>query len=150
MSSKNSFLLCDIKLLQINVNHRVLLPKIICAIATVSALGTPLGCLLSSLVMGRGRKISMFVTSLISMTGWVTIYMSNSYVQILIGRSISGISTGMASVPTTVYVAEIAGAKWRGTMVTWTSISIALGVLIVYIFGYIFKVNAHGVDSYTI
>ncbi|XP_071578983.1 trehalose transporter 1-like protein isoform X2 [Temnothorax nylanderi] len=107
--------------------------------ATVSALGTPIGCLLSSLVMGRGRKISMFVTSLISMAGWVTIYTSNSYVQILIGRSISGISTGMASVPTTVYVAEIAGPKWRGTMVTWTSISIALGVLIVYIFGSIVK-----------
>ena len=83
----------------------------------------------------------MFVTSLISLAGWVTIYMSNSYVQILIGRSISGISTGMASVPTTVYVAEIAGPKLRGTMVTWTSISIALGVLIVYIFGYFFQVN---------
>ncbi|XP_018407344.1 PREDICTED: facilitated trehalose transporter Tret1-2 homolog isoform X2 [Cyphomyrmex costatus] len=109
--------------------------------ATVSALGTPIGCLLSSVVMGRGRKISMYVTSLISMAGWVTIYMSNSYVQILVGRSVSGIATGMASVPTTVYVGEIAGPKWRGTMVTWTSISIALGVLIVYIFGYIFQDN---------
>jgi len=82
----------------------------------------------------------MFVTSLISLAGWVTIYMANSYMQILIGRGISGISTGMASVPTTVYVAEIAGTKWRGTMITWTSVSIALGVLLVYIFGYIFKV----------
>nr|XP_012218357.1 PREDICTED: facilitated trehalose transporter Tret1-2 homolog [Linepithema humile] len=107
--------------------------------APISALGTPIGCLLSSIVMSRGRKTTMFVTSLISLAGWVTIYMSNSYVQILIGRGISGISTGMASVPTTVYNAEIAGVKWRGTMVTWTSISIALGVLIVYIFGYIFK-----------
>ncbi|XP_072760501.1 trehalose transporter 1-like protein isoform X3 [Anoplolepis gracilipes] len=107
--------------------------------ATVSALGTPLGCLISSLIMRRGRRISMFMTSLISLAGWVTIYMSNSYGQILVGRTISGISTGMASVPTTVYAAEISGPKWRGTMVTWTSISIALGVLIVYIFGYIFK-----------
>jgi len=86
----------------------------------------------------------MFVTSFISMAGWVTIYMSNTYTQILIGRVISGIATGMASVPTTVYVAEIAGSKWRGTMVTWTSISIALGVLIVYIFGFIFKVSDRG------
>ncbi|XP_050450136.1 facilitated trehalose transporter Tret1-2 homolog isoform X1 [Cataglyphis hispanica] len=107
--------------------------------ATVSALGTPFGCLISSLVMGRGRKISLLVTSLISLAGWVTIYMSNSYEQILVGRTISGISTGMASVPTTVYSAEIAGPKWRGTMVTWTSITTAVGVLIVYIFGYIFK-----------
>lgn len=86
----------------------------------------------------------MFVTSTISMAGWVTIYMSNTYTQILIGRVISGIATGMASVPTTVYVAEIAGPKWRGTMITWTSISIALGVLIVYIFGYIFTVMRGG------
>ncbi|XP_011346573.1 facilitated trehalose transporter Tret1-2 homolog isoform X2 [Ooceraea biroi] len=107
--------------------------------ATVSALGTPVGCIVSSLVMSRGRRISMFVTSFISMAGWVTIYMSTTYTQILIGRVISGIATGMASVPTTVYVAEVAGSKWRGTMVTWTSISIALGVLIVYIFGYICK-----------
>jgi len=118
----------------------------ICATATVSALGTPIGCLLSSVVMRRGRKISMFTTSLISMVGWVTIYMSDSYIQILIGRSISGIATGMASVPTTVYAAEIAGPKWRGTMITWTSISIALGVLIIYTFGYIFKVSAHNTD----
>ncbi|XP_050450134.1 facilitated trehalose transporter Tret1-2 homolog [Cataglyphis hispanica] len=107
--------------------------------ATVFALGTPIGCLISSLVMRRGRKISLLVTSLISLTGWVTIYTSNSYEQILVGRAISGISSGMGSVPTTVYSAEIAGPKWRGTMVTWTSISIAAGVLIVYIFGYIFK-----------
>ncbi|GAB1859078.1 Sugar transporter ERD6-like 4 [Camponotus japonicus] len=107
--------------------------------ATASALGIPLGCLVSSFVMRQGRKISMFMTSLISLTGWVTIYMSNSYEQILVGRTISGVSAGMASVLTTVYVAEITGPKWRGTMITWTSISIALSVLLVYIFGYIFK-----------
>jgi len=89
----------------------------------------------------------MFVTSLLSMLGWVTIYMSNSYIQILIGRSISGISTGMASIPTMMFVTEIAETKWRSTMLTWTSISYALGVLLVYIFGYIFKVNAHNIDS---
>ncbi|XP_011255976.2 facilitated trehalose transporter Tret1 [Camponotus floridanus] len=107
--------------------------------ATASALGIPLGCLVSSFVMRRGRKISMFVTSLIALAGWMIIYMSNSYEQILVGRIISGISAGMSSVPTTVYVAEITGPKWRGTMMTWTSFSFALGVLLVYIFGYIFK-----------
>ncbi|EFN68554.1 Sugar transporter ERD6-like 8 [Camponotus floridanus] len=107
--------------------------------ATASALGIPLGCLVSSFVMRRGRKISMFVTSLISLVGWVTIYMSNSYVQILVGRTISGVSVGMASVPTTVYVAEITGPKWRSTMITWTSFFMGLGILLIYIFGYIFK-----------
>lgn len=116
-------------------------------VATASALGTPVGCLLASITMRRGRKVSLFVTSLISMAGWVTIYLSNNYEQIVAGRVISGLATGMASVPTTVYVAEIASAKWRSTMVTWTSISIALGVLIVYVFGYIFKVSIRATRS---
>ncbi|GAB1859080.1 Solute carrier family 2, facilitated glucose transporter member 8 [Camponotus japonicus] len=109
--------------------------------ATATALSVPFGCLISSYVMRRGRKISMFVTSLISLAGWVTIYMSNSYEQILVGRTISGVSTGMAAVPTTVYVAEIAETKWRARMVTWTSSFFALGVLVVYVIGYIFKDN---------
>lgn len=94
----------------------------------------------------------MLVTSLLSVAGWVTIYLSNSYEMIVAGRVISGVATGMASVPTTVYVAEISGPKWRSTMVTWTSISIALGVLIVYVFGFVFKVNIrasiHGPDTF--
>lgn len=108
-------------------------------IATAAALGTPLGCVLSSIVMSCGRRLSLLVISVISFIGWITIYMSNSYEQILIGRVISGIATGLASVPATVYTAEIAGVKWRGTMVTWTSVAIAIGVLIVYIFGFIIQ-----------
>ncbi|CAL1682959.1 unnamed protein product [Lasius platythorax] len=107
--------------------------------ATVTALAIPIGCLLSSLVMRRGRKVSMFATSLISLAGWVTIYTSNSYEQILVGRAICGISMGMATIPTTVYVAETVSSKLRSTMVTWTSVFTAFALLIVYIFGYILR-----------
>ncbi|XP_011255977.3 uncharacterized protein LOC105251128 [Camponotus floridanus] len=110
-------------------------------IATASALSIPFGSLISSFVISRGRKIGMFVTSLISLTGWVTIYMSNSYEQILIGRIITGISTGMSVIAATLYVTEIAESKWRGTMAAWINISDNIAVLIVYIFGYIFKDN---------
>lgn len=111
-------------------------------IATASALGTPIGCVISSYVMNRGRRLSLLVTSVISMIGWLIIYISGSYEQILAGRAISGIATGLASVPATVYTAEIAGTpKLRSTMVTWTSISIAVGVLVVYIYGYMFQDN---------
>lgn len=109
-------------------------------IATASALGTPIGCVVSSYVMNRGRRLSLLVISVISMVGWLIIYISGSYEQILAGRVISGIATGLASVPATVYTAEIAGTpKLRSTMVTWTSISIAVGILVVYVYGYIFK-----------
>lgn len=91
--------------------------------------------------MRCGRKLSLLITSVVSIVGWIVIYMSGSYKQILVGRIISGLATGSASVPATVYSAEVASPKWRATMVTWTSIAIAIGVLIVYIFGYVFKVR---------
>ncbi|XP_029039389.1 facilitated trehalose transporter Tret1-2 homolog [Osmia bicornis bicornis] len=108
-------------------------------IATATALGIPLGCILSGYTMRCGRKVSLLITSVVSILGWIVIYMAGTYKQILVGRIISGIATGSASVPATIYSAEVASPKWRATMVTWTSVSIAIGVLIVYIFGYVFK-----------
>lgn len=108
-------------------------------IATSSALGIPIGCVLSSFLMRRGRRLTLLMVSIISFIGWIIIYMSKNYEQILIGRAISGIGTGLGSIPATVYSGEIANIKWRGTMVTWTGGFIALGVLIVYFFGCIFK-----------
>ncbi|XP_076751223.1 trehalose transporter 1-like protein [Xylocopa sonorina] len=110
-------------------------------IATGTALGVPFGCIISSYTMRRGRKLSLLITSIVSTLGWLIIYLSGTYEQILVGRIISGIATGTASVPATVYSAEIASPKWRSTMVTWTSITMAIGVLLVYIFGYAFKDN---------
>ncbi|XP_019883022.2 facilitated trehalose transporter Tret1-2 homolog [Camponotus floridanus] len=109
--------------------------------ATATAICIPFGSLISSLVLSRGRKNGLFVTSLVSLTGWVTICTSNSYEQILIGRIISGISVGLSIISTTLYVAEIAETKWRDTMLAWISISSNFSILIVYIFGYIFKDN---------
>lgn len=117
--------------------------------ATATALGIPLGCIVSSYTMRRGRKLSLLITSIVSIVGWLLIYLAGTYEQILVGRIISGIATGMASVPATVYSAEIASPKWRSTMVTWTSITIAIGVLIVYIFGYALKVNIYKYISRT-
>ncbi|XP_043279057.1 facilitated trehalose transporter Tret1-like isoform X2 [Venturia canescens] len=110
-------------------------------IASAAAIGTPLGCLLCSFVMRRGRKISLLVTSSFSLAGWLVIYMSSSYAQIVVGRFIGGIATGLAAVPATVYSAEVASPKWRGTLATWSSIAIATGILIVYIFGYLLQDN---------
>ncbi|CAK9833441.1 Facilitated trehalose transporter Tret1-2 homolog [Anthophora retusa] len=110
-------------------------------IATATALGIPVGCMVSSYTMRRGRKLSLLITSIVSIVGWLVIYLAGTYEQILIGRIISGIATGTSSVPATVYSAEVASPKWRSTMVTWTSLAIAIGVLIVYVFGYMFEDN---------
>lgn len=110
-------------------------------IASAAAIAIPFGCMITSFAMRRGRKTSLLIISAVSIIGWLTIYLSTNIEQIIIGRIISGVATGLATVPTTVYAAEISSAKWRSTVVTWTSIAIATGVLIVYIFGFIFPEN---------
>lgn len=107
----------------------------------MTALAIPFGCILSGYTMKRGRKLSLLITSILSIIGWLVIYFSGTYNQIVIGRIISGIATGTAAVPATVYSAEVAAPLWRATMVTWTSVAIAIGILTVYVFGYIFKVK---------
>ena len=110
-------------------------------IASSAAFAIPLGCLLTSFLMRRGRKSTLLMISAVSLVGWLTIYISASFEQIIIGRVLSGIATGLAAVPATVYAAEVSSSKWRSTVVTWTSIAIAFGVLVVYIFGFIFPVQ---------
>ncbi|XP_015602755.1 facilitated trehalose transporter Tret1-2 homolog isoform X2 [Cephus cinctus] len=110
-------------------------------IASIAAIGTPIGCILSSFLMRRGRKPSILSTSVVSLSGWIIIYLSANFEQLLIGRLLSGIATGLASVPATVYAAEVSVPKLRSIVVTWTSIAIAVGILIVYILGYIFQDN---------
>lgn len=85
--------------------------------------------------------MSLLTTSIFSLIGWLMIYMSTNYEKLVVGRIVGGIATGLASVSATVYAAEIAEPAWRSTMVTWSSIAIAFGILIVYIFGYIIPVK---------
>ncbi|XP_033208952.1 facilitated trehalose transporter Tret1-like isoform X2 [Belonocnema kinseyi] len=110
-------------------------------IASAAAFSIPFGCFITSFVLRRGRKSTFLIISAVSLVGWLTIYLSANVEQIIIGRILSGVSTGLAAVPATVYAAEVAAPKWRSTVVTWTSIAIAAGVLIVYIFGFIFPDN---------
>lgn len=102
---------------------------------------TPIGCMMCGFILRRGRKLSFLLISLVSTVGWLAIFLATSYSHILIGRAISGIAVGLASVSCTVYSAEVSSPKWRSIVVTWTSISIALGVLFVYIFGYFLPVS---------
>lgn len=50
-------------------------------------------------------------------------------------------STGLSSVPATVYMAEVSSPKLRGVFTTWNTISFALGVLVIYMFGWCFQDN---------
>ncbi|XP_046743453.1 facilitated trehalose transporter Tret1-2 homolog [Diprion similis] len=109
--------------------------------ASVTAIATPIGCILSGLAMHRSRRFGIMTTSFVSLVGWLVIYFSPGFGCILTGRAICGVAVGLASAPSTIYAAEVAAPKLRGIVVTWTSVSIAIGVLIVYVLGYFCKEN---------
>lgn len=110
----------------------------------------PIGGLLLTLTFDRfGRKKNFFGILLISLAGWIVLSTANStnrtamLTQILIGRALNGISHGMATGATSVYLSEMAVAKVRGRIFVLLTIMTTIGILIVYISGYFMPVKIY-------
>lgn len=63
------------------------------------------------------------------------------YVVLMIGRFITGVATGLSSMPGTIYVAEISSVQMRAFLTTVIAITVAIGICYVYVLGYIFVVR---------
>lgn len=93
-----------------------------------------------------GRKSALLWINVVSLIGWTVIsaaYYTEEYQYrvLLVGRLVTGLSTGLASMPAAVYMAEVASPKLRGTFTTATAIFFGLGVFIVYLLGAFLKVS---------
>ncbi|KAK3908861.1 Facilitated trehalose transporter Tret1 [Frankliniella fusca] len=113
-------------------------------IAGVAALATPVGCLLSGWLLDRlGRRAALLWQNVPALLGWLLIALpldetlgrDHGLGAVYVGRILTGLATGMGSVPGTVYVAEVGLKELRGMLVTWTSIAISLGIVLVYVIG---------------
>lgn len=62
------------------------------------------------------------------------------FIQLLVSRFIVGLMTGIAVVPIGVYAAEICYPTLRGSLTLGSSISIAMGITVMYILGYFIRV----------
>jgi MFS transporter, SP family, arabinose:H+ symporter len=97
-----------------------------------------LGCLLgaasASLIGDRaGRKKSLIFAALLFAISSVATALANSILLFCIGRLVGGIAIGLASVLTPVYIAEIAPARNRGTLVAMNQLAIVVGILSAYL-----------------
>nr|XP_022907727.1 facilitated trehalose transporter Tret1-like isoform X2 [Onthophagus taurus]XP_022907728.1 facilitated trehalose transporter Tret1-like isoform X2 [Onthophagus taurus]XP_022912396.1 facilitated trehalose transporter Tret1-like [Onthophagus taurus] len=114
------------------------------SIATIS---TPIGCFLSGPISDKfGRKVSLLTVNVVTFIGWVIItlapnFPNSFYSVLLIGRVITGLSTGLASMPAAVYMAEISSPKLRGMFTTASAIFFSLGILVVYFLGFLMPSN---------
>jgi SP family arabinose:H+ symporter-like MFS transporter len=104
----------------------------------VAASSLLLGCLLgaagASLIGDRiGRRKSLIFAALLFAISTLGAALANSILLFSIGRLIGGLAIGLASVLTPVYIAEIAPARNRGTLVSMNQLAIVVGIVASYI-----------------
>lgn len=85
------------------------------------------------------------VVNIVTLLGWIIIGIAHKVISwqfslLIIGRLLTGLSTGLVSASPCVYMAEIASTKLRGIFTTSSGAFFSLGVLFIYILGFILKV----------
>ncbi|XP_020278057.1 facilitated trehalose transporter Tret1-like isoform X2 [Pseudomyrmex gracilis] len=105
-------------------------------IASMSSIGTPIGCLMSGYMMDRfGRKRSLIITEIPALLGWLLITFATDIRMIYAGRFFVGLGSGMVGAPSRVYTSEVTQPHLRGMLIALASVGVSTGVLIEYLLG---------------
>ncbi|KPJ18370.1 Facilitated trehalose transporter Tret1 [Papilio machaon] len=105
-------------------------------IASLSAAGTPVGCILSGYLMDSiGRRRTLIVTEIPLILGWILIAAAQNVPMIYIGRFLIGFGSGMVGAPARVYTCEVSQPHLRGMLGALASVGVSTGVLIQYVIG---------------
>ncbi|KAI8429192.1 hypothetical protein MSG28_007729 [Choristoneura fumiferana] len=105
-------------------------------IASLSSAGTPVGCLLSGYLMDAiGRRLTLMITEVPLIMGWLLISFATNINMIYIGRLLVGLGSGMVGAPARVYTCEVSQPHLRGMLGALASVGVSTGVLIQYVVG---------------
>jgi len=89
------------------------------------------GGLCSNVVIDRlGRRLSFTVGQAFFIIGLVTQMVSSSFPILMFGRVLVGLGIGLAFAIDYLYIAELAPASHRGSLVAWAEVAINVGSLI--------------------
>lgn len=111
-------------------------------IASMSSIGTPIGCLLSGYMMDMfGRKRSLIITEIPALLGWILVAAAVDIRMIYAGRFFVGLGSGMVGAPARVYTSEVTQPHLRGMLTAMSSVGVSTGVLIEYALGSIVTWN---------
>lgn len=111
-------------------------------IVSSALLGALLGALLSGLLSKKiGRKNSLLIAAvLFTVSAWgsgMPEMLPESTSLLVVFRIIGGIGIGIASMNAPMYIAEIAPAEKRGTLVTFYQLAIVIGFFVVFLATYV-------------
>lgn len=82
-----------------------------------------------------GRKITLLLTEIPLILGWLLISMATDIRMIYGGRLLVGLGSGMVGAPARVYTSEVTQPHLRGMLGALASVGISFGVLSQYILG---------------
>jgi MFS family permease len=98
-----------------------------------SAIGAAVGGTLCDM---SGRKKSILITDVLFIIGAISLFLSQSFIQLLIGRLIVGFAIAVSGIADVAYLHEISPIEWRGAIVSVNEACISLGFLVSYVTGY--------------
>ncbi|XP_066603267.1 facilitated trehalose transporter Tret1-like [Prorops nasuta] len=111
-------------------------------IASLMTLGSAIGVIASSILLNRvGRKITLLLSTVPFISGWLWIVFADRAMHMYIGRIILGLGTGLTLTVIPLYFSEIAPTKNRGATGSSIFFALKLGILIAYIFGMLVSVR---------
>ncbi|KAF2424815.1 general substrate transporter [Tothia fuscella] len=90
-----------------------------------------------------GRKPLILLADALFILGALWQSLSTTIWSMILGRAIIGIAVGSASFVVPLYISELAPAKWRGRLVTISTLMITAGQVVAYIVGWGFS-SVHG------
>jgi SP family galactose:H+ symporter-like MFS transporter len=88
-----------------------------------------------------GRRPIIIVTACVFVVGGLASAFAVSLPMLLVGRFIVGLGIGGASMLTPLYLAEIAPARERGALVSFSQLAVTVGILVAYLVGYAFAAD---------
>jgi SP family arabinose:H+ symporter-like MFS transporter len=107
---------------------------------TVSSL--LLGCIAGVFLAGKagdhyGRKKVLMFAAMLFFISAIGSASAHSLFYFLVARVLGGVAVGVASILSPMYIAELAPAKYRGSLVSLNQLAIVIGILVAFLSNYL-------------
>ncbi len=95
------------------------------------------GCMAGVFIAGKagdlyGRRKILMLAALLFFLSAIGSASAHSLLFFLVARILGGIAVGVASILSPMYIAELAPAKYRGTLVSLNQLAIVIGILVAF------------------
>lgn len=103
---------------------------------SIVTLGAMFGCPAAGWMVDRlGRRVTLMISSLPFLIGWLAISFGESLLVLYTGRVLTGLGSGMVCVVSPLYIAETSTKELRGMLGSGVQLFITIGILLVYSLG---------------